>query len=875
MGEVYRARDIRLNRDVAIKTLPTHVATDRERAERFDREAKLLAALNHPHIAGIHGVEQSGGSMCLVLELVEGQSLADRLAGAPLPVAEALRIARQIADALVAAHDRGIIHRDLKPGNVMLTADGQVKVLDFGLGKIVEPDSSKDVSNSPTMSLGGTQIGMLLGTAGYMSPEQAKGLPADKRSDVWAFGCVLFEMFTGTRAFQGDDVSETLAAVLKSEPGWGSLPADVPPAVRAMLESCLEKSRRTRLADLSAALFVIDRHQSLGTTATSGISAAPPAPRGALWTRALPCVATAAVVAALVSAMWWMARPAPASAPISRFILGLTEAQTFSNSARRVVAVSPDGTALAFSGGTPLFIRRFNELNAHAIPGADTALLGPVFSPDGRQVAYFSSNDRTIKRINVEGGAPVSIRTQVGAPFGMRWTEAGLIVSLGTNGVIQISDQGEEKQLIKLESPDAASDAQLLPGGRHLLVTIGAEVGSTVESWDKARVMVYDLQVGTRTVVRENANGARYIPTGHLLYAVGGTVFAAPFDLRQMRETGPSVPVVEGVRRGVTGVVHFDVSPSGVLAYAPGPAGPSLMPTGMVFMDRSGVIEPLKLPPASYGFPRVSKDGKSIAFELNQSGETSIWVYALSGVTSMKRLTLTGRNRHPVWSPDGRVAFQSDREGDFGIFAQRADGTGGVTRVTKAETGVVHAPESWSPDGQHLLYSATKGADVTLWVVSLRDGRTEPFGGVKASRPITAEFHPSGTWVAYASDANRQEGFVYVQPFPATGEIHQISKDGENGHHPMWSPDGKELFYIPQVGRFVVAGVSIKPTFTFTDPRPVPRKFAVSSPVSQRPWDVGRDGRVISVYEAGVSGAPELHVVLNWFEELRTKAPIR
>jgi serine/threonine-protein kinase len=874
MGEVYRARDTRLNRDVAIKTLPSYVAMDRERAERFDREAKLLAALNHPHIAGIHGLEQSAAGVCLVLELVDGESLAAKIGVTPIPVGEALRIARQIADALLAAHDKGIIHRDLKPANVMLTADGQVKVLDFGLGKVVESDPAKDTSNSPTMTLGATQVGMLLGTAAYMSPEQAKGQNADKRSDVWAFGCVLFEMLTGTRAFQGDDVSDTLAAVLKSEPAWAALPADVPPAVRALLEGCLDKSRRSRLADVSAAIFVIDRHQNLGgSKAASEPPASPPLP---MWKRLLPLAETAVGVAALVSLAWWAAWPAATPGAISRFVVPLTEEQTFSNSARRVVAVSPDGTAMVFSGGTPLYIRRFGELNAQAIPGADKALLGPVFSPDGGQIAYWSAGDRQIKRIGIGGGAPVPIRPAAGAPFGMQWGEAGLVVGLGVGGVVRISDRGDVEDLVKVEPGEAASDPQLLPGGRHLLVTIGAEVGSSIETWDKARIVVYNLDTKARTVVRDGANGGRYIRTGHLLYAVGGTIFAAPFDLREMRESGPSVPVVEGVRRGVTGVVHYDVSPSGVLAYAPGPLGTSLVPSGLAFTDRTGAVEQLKLAPASFGFPRASKDGRSIAFELTQAGETSIWVYALAGSTSMRRLTLTGRSRHPVWSSDSQqIAFQSDREGDLGIFAQRADGTGPVTRLTRAEKGEAHVPESWSPNGQHLLYSATKGTEVTSWVLSVRDGRAEKFGGVTSSRPITAEFHPFGNWVAYSSDAGRQEGFVFVQPFPPTGEIHQVSKDGENGHHPMWSPDGKELFYIPQVGRFVSVGVMLKPTFTFTDPKQMPRKFAVSSPVSQRPWDIARDGRTLSIYEAGVSGAPELRVVLNWFEELTARVPVR
>ncbi len=811
-----------------------------------------------------------------MLELVDGESLAARIGAAPLPVGEALRLARQIADALLAAHDKGIIHRDLKPANIMLTAEGQAKVLDFGLGKIVEADPSRDTSNSPTMTLGATQVGMLLGTAAYMSPEQAKGQNADKRSDVWAFGCVLFEMFTGARAFQGDDVSETLAAVLKSEPAWAALPTDVPPAVRALLEGCLEKSRRARLADLSAAMFVIDRHQNLGASQPVGASAAPPR-QVPFWKRTLPFAATAVGAGALVSLAWWLARPAPAPLVTSRFVVPLIETLTIANTSRRLVAVSPDGAAIAFSGGGTLHLRRLGELSALAIPGADAQLFDPVFSPDGRQIAYWSVGDRVIKRISVGGGAPVSIRPQITAPFGMRWSEAGLLVGLGTGGVILVSERGEAEQLVKLQAGEAASDPQLLPGGRHLLVTIGPEVGAaTLESGDRWQAVVFALDTGTRAVIRDGAHGARYVPTGHLLYAVGGTVFAAPFDVRELRETGPSVSVIEGVRRGTTGVVHFDVSPTGVLAYAPGPSGASLAASGRAFTDRSGTVEQLKLPPGAYSFPRASKDRRSIAFELTQSGETSVWVYALSRTTSMRRLTLTGRNRYPVWSNSSElIAFQSDREGDLGIFAQRADNTGGVKRLTKADKGEAHVPESWSPDGAHLLYSVTKGSETTLSVLSLRDARAEKFGDVKSSRPITAEFHPSGRWVAYASDAGRQEGFVFVQPFPATGEIHQVSKAGENGHHPMWTPDGRELAYIPHVGLLVAVGVSMTPTFTFTDPKPLPRKFATSCPVSQRPWDIASDGRVLSVYEAGVSGAPEIRVVLNWFEELKAKVPIR
>jgi serine/threonine-protein kinase len=876
MGEVYRARDTRLNRDVAIKTLPAHVAFDRERAERFDREAKLLAALNHPHIAGIHGLEQSGGTVCLVLELVDGQSLAERISGAPLPISEALRIARQIADALLAAHDKGIIHRDLKPANVMLTADGQVKVLDFGLGKAVEADPAKDVSNSPTMTLGATQVGMLLGTAGYMSPEQAKGQTADKRSDVWAFGCVLYEMLTGTRAFQGDDVSETLAAVLKSEPAWAALPADVSPAVRALLEGCLEKTRRSRLADLSAAMFVIDRHQNLSGVSRAAIDSPAIVPRAPLWRRATPMVATAAVVAAVVSAAWWLARPKAAPPLTTRFTFPLTEAQALASSARRSIGVSPDGTQFVFGTGNQLYLRRMGDFAAQPIPGSEGIATSPVYSPDGRNLAFWVSVERVIKSLPSEGGTASPIRPSPAPPTGMRWTEQGLLVALGPGGIIRISGRGVVEQLVKVEVTESAIDPQVLPDGRHVLFTLGGDSSTVQDTFDKAQVVVQPIASGVRTVVRSGAGGARYLPTGHLLYAVGGTLFAAPFDLGTLKETGPSVPVIEGVRRGVTGVVHYDVSHTGTLVYVPGSAATALSPGGLAFADRSGTVQDIKIPPGGYNFPRASKDGKSIAFEVAQGNDSSVWVYALGAGTAARRLTMTGRNRYPVWLPDSqRLAFQSDRDGDPAIFVQRADGTGPVTRITKPEAGVAHIPESWSPDGAHLLYSAVKGADVTLWVLSVKEGRAEPFGGIKATRPIAAEFSPDGKWIAYSSDIGRSESFVYLQPFPATGEMHQVSKDGENGHHPMWTPKGDELLYIPQVGRLVSVNISTKPTVAFSESKPVPRRFTLSSPVSPRPWDIAPDGRILSVYEGIQTGVPEIRVILNWFEELKARVPVK
>jgi serine/threonine-protein kinase len=873
MGEVYRARDARLNRDVAIKTLPAHVASDRERTERFQREAQILAALSHPHIAGIYGLEQTGAATCLVLELVDGESLAARLGAGPLPVAEALRIARQIADAVLAAHDKGIVHRDLKPANVMLTADGQAKVLDFGLGKVVEPESARDVSNSPTMTLGATQAGMLLGTAAYMSPEQAKGLAADKRSDVWAFGCVLFEMLTGARAFHGDDVSESLAAVLKSEPGWTALPADTPGPVRALLESCLQKSRRARLADLSAAIFVIDHQQSLA--APTEAAGAPPAAKRSLVRRMLPFAATAVLVAGVLSLGWWALRPVTAAQPTTRFVLALTDEQTFTSSTRPVVAVSPDGSRIVLVGNKGLFVRPIGEFAARLIPGTEGAL-GPAFSPDGREIAFWSSVNRNVQRINADGGVATTIAPATDV-VALSWSRYGLLAANGAGGVSLVATGAAPKNLVRLEPEQSAYGPQFLPGGRQVLFSIANRSSTSQDIFERWRVVAYSLDTGATTLVRDGAGAARYLPTGHLVFAIGGTLYAAPFDLRTLKIAGPEVAVVEGVRRGLTGAAHYDVSDSGVLTYVPGPASTTTPPGGLVIADRTGALEPLPLPTGGYDFPRAAPNGKSIAFELSQAGDASVWVYELHSGSSMHRLTLVGkRNRYPVWSPQSdRIAFQSDREGDLGIFAQRADGTGAVVRLTKADAGVEHIPESWSPNGDYLLFTAMKGGQATLWVVSLRDNRVEPFGGVKSGRPVTAVFSPDGKWVAYSSDADRTEGFVFVQPFPATGEIHQISKDGENGHHPMWASGGKELLFVPQVGRLVVVTISMTPTFTFSDPKPVPRRFAVSNPVTERPWDVTPDGRILSIYDSTLSMTPEIRVVLNWFDELRARVPIR
>jgi serine/threonine-protein kinase len=542
-----------------------------------------------------------------------------------------------------------------------------------------------------------------------------------------------------------------------------------------------------------------------------------------------------------------------------------------------MIALSPDGSRIVFVANNRLFVRPLNDLTARPVAGTDLTggPLGPVFSPDGREIAFWSAADRTIKRISVDGGVPVTASPALEGSFGMTWDEHGLLVGQGTVGVIRVTDRGGVERILTLDQgkQESVYGPQLLPGGRHLLATT---LGGERTTLDQAAVVVYTTDSATRKILVENASDGRYLPTGHLVYVRGGTVFAAPFDASRL-ELGPEVPVIEGVWRGLSRVGHFAVSSNGVLAYIPGPASLAANSSALILTDRSGGVTDLPLRPGNYDYPRASPDGKSIAFQLSQGGRASVWVYPLSGGTSMRNITLVGQNRHPVWSGDSsRLAFQSDREGDPGIFAQRADGSGAAVRLTKPETGVAHVPESWSPDGNHLLYSAARGDETTLWLLRLSDGHAEPFGGVKSNSPTTAAFSRDGKWVAYAANTGR-EFFVYVQPFPATGEVHQISKEGENGHHPMWSwtPQRKELLYVPQVGRFVAVGISTAAGLTFTDPSPVPRRFPISNPATQRPWDVAPDGRVLSVSDGGQALTPEISVVLHWFDELRARVPVR
>jgi serine/threonine-protein kinase len=871
MGEVFRARDLKLNRDVALKILPGLLALDPDRLARFKREAQVLASLNHQNIAAIYGFEDAGEVHALVLELVEGPTLAERIAQGPVPLEDALSIARQICEAIEAAHDQGIIHRDLKPANIKVRPDGTVKVLDFGLAKALEntPAATGDPTASPTITSPAlTRMGVILGTASYMSPEQARGRQADKRSDVWAFGCVLYEMLTGRRTFEGEEITDTLASVLRTDPDWAALPS-LPPFVRTVVDGCLKKDRRDRIPDISTARFLLSQPHTMPVGPAPGVRDRP------AWRRAIPVLAGAAIGAAAITAVPQLT-PRPA-APVTRFAFTLPQGQQFTVP-RQALAISPDGARVAYAAEGRLYVKPMSELEARAIPGTDGAV-NPVFAPDGQSLVFWA--DSQIRRIAVGGGVPVNVCPIGLAPAGMAWDRHGLVFAQAGVGIMRVSPEGGKPSvLVPMDgSVGRAQGPQMLPDGSTLLFTIAPEEAGEDDLWDTAQIVVQSLRTGERKTLIDGGSDARYAPTGHIVYALRGTMFAVPFNLATLEVTGGPVPVVEGVSRSsaaVSGAAHFAFSQSGSLVYLPGPA--SAGQQNLFLFDRQGGAEPLKLPPGMYRYPRVSPDGKRIAFDSRNDKEAFVSIYELSGASSAQRLTFDGNNRYPVWSADGkRVAFQSDRNGDRAVFWQPVDG-GAAEPLTKPEPGTSHVPESWSPVADVLLYSVRQGSSTSLWILSVPDRKTTLFGDVKSTAlPPDATFSPDGQWVAYqAGAANLGEATLYVQPFPSNGTKHQIARGGR----PLWSRDGKELLFIPGPSQFRAVTVTTRPNFTWRPPVPVPRGFGISDPASPRPFDIMPDGRIIGVAAAGLSQAgssrpPEMHAVLNWFEELKARVPTK
>jgi Tol biopolymer transport system component len=884
MGEVYRATDTSLGRQVAIKVLPHAFAQDAERLARFEREAKTLAALNHPHIAQIYGLEKSSGVQALVMELVEGEDLSRRIARGAIPIDEALPIARQICEALEAAHEQGIIHRDLKPANIKITPDGVVKVLDFGLAKLTESAgsgqpaaASAQLSMSPTITSPAmmTGAGMILGTAAYMSPEQAKGKPADKRSDIWAFGCVLYEMLAGTRPFDGDDVTDVMVAVLSKEPDWNALPASVPASIRALLRRCLEKDRRKRVAGIAAALFALDEHASLnGFMAAS----AAPLPRRPLWRRVAALTAGALVVAVVAGAsVWFATRPAPPR--VSRLTIASSGAAALSiDGFDRDLAIMPDGSRVVYVGNrsTQLFVRALGALEPVAVFTGTPR--GPFVSPDGQWIGFVDTNN-VLKKVAVTGGPAVTMATLDGNPRGATWGPDDTIIIATLNGMTglqRVTMAGGPTTV--LTRPDRAQGEvdhlwpELLPNGRAVLFTITAMTGGL----DAAQVAVLDLQTGTRKVLVRGGSHAHYVPSGHLVYAAAGTLRAVPFDLAQLETRGTPVPVVPDVVTTPQGAADAVVAGDGTLAYVAG--GVAGTQRTLVWVDRQGRETPIPAPPRAYVYPRLSPDGTRIALDVRDQ-DTDIWVWDL-GRTTLTRATFDpALDGYPVWTPDGhRLIFSSERTGVRNLFWQAADGTGAVERLIESPN--TQNGSAVSPDGRRLIFIETAKTGEDVMQVELEGThRVTPL----VQSPFTERngiVSPDGRWLAYeANDSGRFE--IYVRPFPEVNSGHwQVSTGG--GTRPLWARSGQELFYVSPTGALMRVGVERASSWMATPPTLLVKEGYFTFPGGNggRTYDISPDGqRFLMIKEGGgtdqTAAPPQIIVVQHWQEELKRLVPSR
>ena len=872
MGEVYRARDTRLGRDVALKVLPEAVARDAERMARFEREAKVLASLNHPNIAHIYGVEESNGTRALVMELVEGRDLAERIKQGPLVLDEAFPIAKQIAEGLEYAHERSVIHRDLKPANVKLTSDGRVKLLDFGLAKALEAETAEEeLQNSPTLSAAATRAGMLLGTAAYMSPEQARGKSVDRRADIWAFGCVLFELITGKSAFSGETISDTLASVIRAEPDWSLLPQTIPTRIRELLRRCLQKDPKQRLQAIGEARIALEAAIA-GTAEDATETAKEPSPRP-LWQKILPWAAAVAAILVAFAVTFW--RPTPAPRQVMQLSLALPQplAGILDPNPGSPFALSPDASQMVFVGsvaGKPpqLFLLPLDQRTAAPLDGTENAT-EPFFSPDGQWVGFFALG--RLRKVSVHGGPSVDLG-EAQVPHGANWAADDSIVYAPNfgSGLMRVAAAGGPPQ--SLTAPNAKEGEvshrwpQVLPGGKAVLFTIQT---STQVTYDESRIAVLSLQSGKWHTIVEGGSYARYVPSGHIVYARAGSLMAVPFDLPRLQISGEPVPVLEGlVTTAVTsGGAEYDVAPNGLLAYVPGTA--RAPESSLVWVDRQGVARKLPAPLNNYSRPRISPDGKLMAVQIHSNGPSDVWVYDF-GRNTLTRLTFAGNNADPVWTADGRKLIYRSIKGTPSFQWRAADGSGAEQTLLKLDVDVTGAvPFSVSPNDKILLYSHRGPAGMAVTYTLSLDGRgtTRPYSQ-STNQMVDSEFSPDGRWVAYASnESGRQE--VYVQPFPGPGGKWMISTSG--GAFPRWSRNGHELFYLDGYKVMSVA-VETNPAFKAGTPRLL---FENSSYGSLGDYDVAPDGKhFVMITQEDVNATPNgLNVVLNWTEELKRRAP--
>ncbi|MCM3874942.1 MAG: protein kinase [Thermoanaerobaculia bacterium] len=862
MGEVYRARDPRLSREVAVKVLPEDFLEGEERKQRFEREARLLAALNHPGIAAIYSFEESGGRHLLAMELVEGESLDQKIASGPLPVEESLPLARQIAEALEAAHERGIVHRDLKPANVMVSGEGRVKLLDFGLAKVFESDpSSPDISHSPTLTARGTAAGMILGTAAYMSPEQARGRPVDKRSDIWAFGVVLYEMLTGRRLFRGETVSDTLAAVLREPVDWKQLPASTPTNVRSLLERCLERDPKERLRDIGEARFVLEHPSSPGIVSKAEIDTA-----GSVVGRLLPW-AVAALAAGVTTFTVLRPNTPRGGAPAARFEFELP-AGHYLGTPQDAIALSPDGKRVVFSAATlarsdydfnepTLFIRSIDAWEATPIPGAEGGRQ-PVFSPDGRWIAFSvrDGSKRLLKKIPIEGGPPTTL-CECDAEFGATWSAEGSIVFAAMTGTLKRVPEtgGKPEAVTQLDEKEGELSHRLphaFPGGRILYTAVRHTV-SSLQRWDLARTYLQRPGATDRVLLLEGGSDARWAPPGVLLVAREGVLVAARLAPSGQELAGPPTPILGGFSHSVgtdgytleTGSAEIALSDDGRIAFAPGGIWPENLRT-LAWCDQSGRETPIDAPAGYYLFPRTSPDGRRLLLPRNARG-AEVEVLDLQRGTR-QHVTFEGNHSGAVWGPQtSEVTFASDHEGPRRVYVRRLGSPSErIERLSTIEGGVVVG--AWSSDGSLFAFARLESGRFKIWLQP-RDGEARRLEDSRFNVQWP-QFSPDGKWLAYGTDeSGRFE--VYVRPLDGAGPPRQVSTSG--GREPLWSRDGTYLYYRlrepPPASVFSMTVYRVRVTRTSAGLEfDQPSKLFTHDQGGATPlagWDVTADGRFL------------------------------
>ena len=872
MGEVWRARHLALKRDDALKVLPDSVVTNPERLARFQREAEVLASLNHPNIAQVHGVEGIPGSQALVMELVEGPTLAELILSGPLPIDEALAIAVQIALAVEAAHLQGIVHRDLKPSNIKIRPDGTVKVLDFGLARVNETGLDGGpalLTSTLTETADVTGAGVVLGTTAYMSPEQARGERVDARADVWALGCVLYEMLTGRQAFHGETRSDLIVAILVGTPEWSQLPGTVPAAVQMLLRRCLARDLRQRVTHMSTVRLLLEEHDSLSSTGGTRDSSTSPRSR-----RAVAIVAAAmALVAAAAAGAWLASRTGPPT-----ILRATLPADLFMTGTDRSFALTPDGDRLAYigEGANRIMVRRMDTLDAVPIYTTAAYIRGMFPSPDGLWLAFIE-NSLTLRKVSIAGGPAVTILQLDGPSRGAAWGADGTIVfatGARETGLQQVAASGGSPIVLTRPNGDRGEADHVqpvwLPGGRALLFTIQPASG---EAGDQ-RVAILDLATGTWDTVIEGGYAARYVPTGHLVYASAGALWAIRFDVAQRRTRGAPVELLRPLQVGITYAVgQFDVGSDGTFVYPRNARsdGDEHIP---VWVDRQGQETPLDAPPGIYRHPRLAADGRRLA--IAAGAEIITWDTGRPWSTAARLSFNRVIDWFPVWTPDGRVVFGSWRGGGFSNIYVQAPDRAEPERLT--DNADMQLPTSITPDGSTLVFHSFMQRLEGLRLDGKGDGR--PFVLVETPREErNGVVSPDGRWLAYEGESSAVAGQldIFVRPFPdVQRSLWQVTSSG--GLYPAWGAGGRELFYLKPDGTLVAVPVEgTDGTWrvgTATDLFRGPYLYQGDGSLG-RQYDVAADGRrfIMLKNARDLGTTPHFVIVQHWLAELERLVP--